>query len=730
MWRKADDPEDPKPNLKSPFTFSAVETSIAELYDQNLSLTVVPWTRKGERLAPVIEAIINYPWHKYGFSDIIIKVFQEALITGSAIMKVKYQKTERGVKLRRMKGFGNLTKAQKKRMRENKPIYDEKTIVEYNDVSYEHVPLSEYYPDDSARVQHGNDYAAGDGIRERVMSMDQFMAEYSGNPEVKNLDKVRLGKSEDVDEPVFTFPTDIYEDSVVVVREWERKWQDSLRVVANGVEILDTPLPGNHKQLSYVLFKAINIPHQYYGMGLADIMEGLQSEDEVHRNKFLELLDISLSPPIIANNMVSGEFADQYDTVKMGEIISISGSPQDIQWMAPPISRLSEMLAMRSQIREDTIMVSLIDPKASALPTKTPTAFEAMQTTQATMKSWMKTLKNLAQGMKTAGRLQWALQKQEYPVQMEPESMKARQGMENSRVVKSRTIMVDGMKIMEQQEGSGFDTESMPGQRFPIEIKDDYFDLEDEELDVIINPESMQPLSRLTKARKSQEALAQLAPVLMTPGVLDNKHMKTLLKDYVEANGINPKVLDTDREDDEKAVERAEKQNAVIAKNSRISTTDKDFTIVLGRPGEPSAHTTVHVKRLSVLAGLVNVKTRELGRNRQALQVAVDERAKLGIQEPFDPNMNNKFRSLNTEIEQLKKEHQMLADHLEVDLMTQPEAEAKALQPLMGADIQIPSPPGQPLQGNVPQGPQPQPQGQPQGMPSIPIPDLANLGGG
>jgi hypothetical protein len=705
-WHAADDPDDPRPNLKSPFVFSAIQTTMSELYDQNIEFSVAPWTDNAYKKAPAIENIINEPIYRYGFKKDIYSAFQEALIKGNSFLKADYRVIEKEVQLKKLKDF---TKEDKKLLDEGKPVYTKQTVIEFNDVNIEHVPLHEVFIDDGARTMHGINYRAHDYIRERTMGLPQFYYEYATDPECFNTDKICIGEKA-MHNPLFEYPGMYVGTDSVVVREWKDDIEDRFIITANGVLIRNSPLPYNHKLLDLAHIKCIPYPHQFYAMGLGDILENLQVEDETFRNSLLEIMEITTNPKIIANTMVQGEFADQYATAQGGDIIGISGDPSQIQWMSPPIARLAEYMGMRAQIREDAIMLSLIDPKASALPTKTPTAFEAMQTTQATMKAWMMTLKNFAMGMSDLGKQIWAIQKQEYPLRFDDKTLEKKKGdvrWSNDVIAKkSRSMLLDGFKMKDGEDGL-VKKVSMPGNKFPFEMKDEYFEVSSDEMDVILSAETMQPFSKLTKARQSQEAMAQLVP-MYAKGLHKIPEVRILLKDHVHTNGLNPDLIGGDDEDDESAIERAMKQEKQFMKNSVVGSLSDKYEVVPGIPGEPVSHTHRHIERLAVLKMLMGSSQAKLDEYMQQVQTLQESVMAAGGMQQQMPTPPDDILDLQIKMRKYLAESTALTDHLSVDMMDHFEAAQAAVQSMMpaqgGGEPNIPLPSGQPTAGNVSSG--------------------------
>lgn len=746
MWHAAADPEDPRPNLKSTFAYNAVETAMTELFDLNLMPAVVPWTKKGEQLADIAENILKYPILRYRLNDVWLDAFQEALWLGNSFIKVTYSKIVRKVKLKKLKNF---SKKELKKLEKDGDIaiYQDKEIVEHNDIDWIHISPYEYYPDAFARTQHGRSFAAQDGILERNMSYDAFLAEYGNRRGFVNIDKVKPGDSygEWNENPLFDFPKHLEGTDNVIVSEWESKAKDRVRYCANGVFIGEMPLP-NHKQLSVIHLKANTLPHQYYGMGLADVLENLQTEDEISRNKFVELFNLVTSPPIIAGSGVASEFKEQYDVTKYntGEIISISGSPKEIQWMQPAISKLADFMNLRASIKEDVISVSLIDPKASAMPTNSPTAFEAMSLQAATMKSFAKLLKMFSRSISWGLKLQWALQKQEYPLQMTPEEMEKKKGDEavDTTKMKSREIFTKDLQIIDEK--GRISTKKTPGSSFPLEIKDEYLDLDDDDMDIIIDPESQVPMSKVAKMRKDEEAMAQLMPIFQAgyqdPRIYEDPRIMTLLKNYVYSHNLDEDLLGSEDEPEEDQVDRAIKEEEAMWKNAKLPPDSEKIKPVLGNFEEPLAHRNQHAKRIAGIDMLIKDKLSMIAEKQASMEtmmlggmpgmdMGMNMGGGMGMQAGMDIGANLRIQAeimnIQADVDTLQRFLDQMREHLAMNKITEQQAVEQALAPQTGMEpgqMSVPMPGEGPIPSEV-SGQMPQAAPQSMGsMPAVPAP--------
>lgn len=344
--------------------------------------------------------------------------------------------------------------------------------------------------------------------------------------------------------------------------------------------------------------------------------------------------------------------------------------------------------------------------------------------TQATMKSFSKTLKSFSRGIKKGLQIQWALQRQEYPLCLEPEAMEKRKGDKGNSMLKSRTIFTKDVEIIDQ--GGEFITQQKTG-TFPFKLKDEYFDLEDDDLDIIIAPESQIPMSKASRAKNSEQMLSQLFPILAQDAMvkqippMEYEPILEMLRNYIRTHDGDEDILQSDKEDKEDSIERAKKQEQLIWRNIKLPPEKQKK--VIGEFDEPLAHRNHHMKTLVGIKATMARLEAETGAEEQIGQAGVAGELLFGMPNMMTPEEAQKTMQGQEELENYKSFYSELQAHLEVDKMTEEQAEEQFLSEQLGMEpgqTPMPMPPGMqapmggapPMPtGAVPQIPGPQPTG-------------------
>jgi len=152
-WRAAIDEKNPRPNLKSPFAYNVAETVMTEMYDMDFGFESIPLTPKGLKYYRAVDNIINYPIKVYGFDEVWLDAMQESAWLGNSFLETDYTKIIRKKKLKKLKSF---TKEELKKLEgDDIAIYQNREIIEHNDVNWIHRSCYDTVVDAYASKMHG-----------------------------------------------------------------------------------------------------------------------------------------------------------------------------------------------------------------------------------------------------------------------------------------------------------------------------------------------------------------------------------------------------------------------------------------------------------------------------------------------------------------------------------------------------------------------------------------------
>ena len=667
MWFDKPSRDQYESNVKSPMTSGRVESSMQKLRRVALELVVRPEDSnnpKDKRKARILQALLNSLIRRKNFKSTFATWWKDALVHPMAFLQIYYLRKHRDVKM--IPGsLDDLNEKQKKELAKQKKkgqverVFKEESIVDYDDIAVECVEFNEIYPDPSARYIHGESYEAQYIFRRMLPSFQQFQAMFKGDPDAKNVDKVKPGSAYgDDDQEFFRPPQDVENDDYVQLLHYFNKADDRYVVVANDVIIKDMPLPYNHKQLPFVAISTFENPHQFYHISLADKLLPLQTEEETLKNLTYDRLHITANPMLKVKRGIYGEFSRAYQIAEPGKMLPVNNM-EDVDSLEYPAMSF-DMFRALELLSRDAAMATQVDPTQMGVNQK----YIAATTSMLNKEQMDAFINGLIEGWSEAfsimGYQILSLMKQFYTKEKIKDS--------TSGEVRYRRIRLEGVDINPETIEV---TEKNQGEYSFFEIKPEYFEIAGD-WDVTVAPESSEVVSKAIEMQKSQANLAQLAPFMVDPA---NNQARAAnpqgwingpgaLEWYLETNNIPEQLLITLQEDEDISIERATKQGQEMLKGETIA----------GIPGESDIHKRVHVKQLEAQ----NDKVRKLE----------EEVAKLG------PMMGTYIEVLpiGEEVDKEKDLARRLGQHLSEDDMPRflrEEGEVnKALPP------KIPMPPG------------------------------------
>ena len=687
MWFEKPSRDEFESNVKSPMTSGRIDSTVNKLRKIDLRFAVRPQdsdSSKDVRKAKIVQELTNELFSKGQFKHQLTSWFKDALIHGVAFLQIYYLKKHRKVQIPLIKA-SEMSEDQKKGVKEGVRAYKEEKIVEYDDIMIEPIKIQEVFVDPSARCVHGSAYEAQWMIRRMLPSMEQFKAIYEGDPEAKNVSKVRPASAyTDIDTEFFEAPRDVDGDDYVEVLHYYNKPEDKYVVLANDVVIKDMPLPYLHKQIPIVMATTIEMPHQLYGVGIPDRLLPIQTEEEILKNMTYDRLHMTANPIVKVKRNIYGELSKAYSEGSAGLLLPVN-QPEDFMPVEFPQMTFDMFRAIEG-LERDAVLATQVDPIQMGVMQKYVSATTSMLTKEQ-MDAFINSLvDSFSEPLSIAGYQIVSLMKQYYSVPRIDEKL----GKPKNKKVRLQGIEInpDTMEIIQKKTGDySF-----------LEVKPEYFDISGD-WDVTINPESMEVVSKAIEMQKSQANIAQLAPFLVDPADssmrmqhpspwLDGPKM---LNWYMETNNIPQDLLIPAQEDEDISMKRAEDQGKRLMAGEEVP----------GIPGEPDFHKKVHVKQLYEINKKVNKMEDQMG------ELGPMAGAYVGML----PGMQ--------EMEELKAMARKFALHLQEDDMPEAMAEENVTQKAMGPEVPMPPGMNQASGGGGPSMPMPAGGNQSMGEPQM-----------
>ena len=624
-------------NLRSPISFANVEAMMAEFQENNYSVFLQPQNDHDKSHVLVYKAYLRYLESKRDFAAAKASSFHTTAITGTGITYnpyidkrrkvdklIKGEEAETYIKSMKKKDPEYAAKMLKRLTEDNMPITQEVELIDYNDPAIIPVNIYEFFIDDSARVLQGLNHEAIDCIWRTTPSVEQCLIEFGDmckDPYVvkENVKKVKpayqAAAAYGMNQKFFKTPNDLVNNKTKVeLVRYYNKVTDKYIVIANDVLIREGPLPYNHKELPFSRHTLVNFEDQFYGIGVPAVLEDIQAADETILNMYIENSKISLNPPVVFNNQIFEDMDSQYQRIEPGQKIEGSGpvTSDNMRWFEGPQMHTQDVLAFRQSLAQDSIKAAGINDLAYANSAPNEAVRNNVMAMESTFKIIKKGIKNWAEGYKESVR-----QILSHIEQFIPEAFVEEAAENTGDKVEKRykQIPLDDFTLTTDTQTGELKEEPSLKRTF-FEIKPEFLELR-EHPEIIIDIDTILPISANMEIARSEQALQILIPLITDPEKLANPMAMELIKDFCKTHGFGSNIMDKFQrdEDDLKDIDKSKTQNAEIVQGKSIP----------GEPGESDAHKLNHAMLVFELKAKIEevektMKVQELQANPQAAQ--------------------------------------------------------------------------------------------------------------
>lgn len=692
-WYQPSSADDFHSNVKLPETSGRIESTMQKIRKVDMAWTTKPNDAEDIDKAKIAKLILDHEFYTSNLKESVARWAKLSVIHGSGFARFVYKKVKKKVRYAKYK---NIDEKDKKDVEEGKAIYGkpvEKTVFE--GFALIPVPSEEFYPDPQARVIHGVDHAARYVIWRRLMHIDDFKAEFEGNPNCMNVDKVKpISDYKDWNESYEFFqpPSDISNGKVVEVLEYENQLSDEYIVTANDILVRNTPLPYAHKELTFFKIDCIENPKQFYGIGIPDYLDNIQASAEITLNMMIDKMYRNMNTKYMVATDVAGQFSEQYQRLD-NQIIAITsrdGAPLSSKVMPLPYEPFGfESFKIMDILRGYATMATQIDPSQMTLQQADKTATATAMNAELAELLINSIIENMGNTFVRIGRQMWSIIREKFSVQRMKEIVGADGTVTASMVPWS--IRLEDMEVSEEDGKIKIET-GTGGYNF-MEIKEDYLETNDD-LDIRIAPESLRVLSQGFKIQKVQEAYAQMMPNAVDP--TDPAKVQMHPAPLYDARKLAQWLVETLEVDTDVLLDKGKSTKEDIEEAREHVTRILDGEKVPGSPGRSDAHKGVESQVLQLLNAHVKAKTAELQK-----MAAPQMDPMTGM--PMPPAINP---ALEKELTELIEKQQALANHLATDnqpmYMTEESALSAAAPPPPPMPPQMPGMPG--MGGQPPMG--------------------------
>jgi len=359
--------DDWRSNLHIPLEKSMCETIKQETVDQVIKFTVEPGDETDIPKLPFMNKTIDYALEKMKWNIINFLSTHDKITRGTAVLKVIYRKEKRKV-------YDPVS------MEEGSEEYEEKDILDYDDVFIQLKDLFDIYIDE--RVRSVDD--ARDLIERELINIREFHRLY--DTMYPNAKSVKAGGDTDLKQ-YYSPPKDVSSNDVEVLHYWNKPL-DKYIILANGVLVRNMPNPYSHKQIPYTLLYGIRTTDSIYGQSIPMQIKEIVDELNTLRNLRIDFQHMSIDKMFVVSDQLDLDEEDL--TVRPHGMIPVSTTTMPIQNLIMPLEygdiKPSSAQDIEMLLEDARRTLGIDDRVQGVMPQGRGTATEAAILKEASMK--------------------------------------------------------------------------------------------------------------------------------------------------------------------------------------------------------------------------------------------------------------------------------------------------------------------------------------------------------
>lgn len=245
--------------------------------------------------------------------------------------------------------------------------YKEKIVTDYDGIWCEYIPWENFFID-------GNDIDnSNEVVWIKYWDRNEYIKEHELHPDYKNLGSIPVGKWYTVVEGEVDNKYDQENENIITEMRYYNKSNDQMIILANWVEVLNTPIPFTHKELPFCLFYDYEVLDRIWGMGEYELLaEDIEYRDAL-RSLSIDVIKAQMGTTMIDETVDIDETTFELWTNTYTRV-------SDLNWVKFYSPNVSTNSIDNAELKVDNDIISKtgIDFKAQQLsPQETATRTEA-----------------------------------------------------------------------------------------------------------------------------------------------------------------------------------------------------------------------------------------------------------------------------------------------------------------------------------------------------------------
>jgi len=339
-------------DYKTDLAFTVKTTKDAELLAWMPEYNFIPLDGESRKKVKILKHIWKYWWLVSKTDRVLSKVIPSATAYWTWVM---YEWLKTIYKKIKEPSYDD----------EWKITFKEKTVVDYSWVYSEYIPFENFFAD-WVDIDSANEV-----IWIKYWDRTDFINEHELNPLYSNLNDIPSSKEYTLVQWVDDPKHDMETDEVITEIRYYNKSKDMFIILANGVEVYNTPIPFSHKELPFCIFVDYEVDWRFYWMWEYELLEEDEEFADALRSLDLDVVLAQMWTVLVEEDLDMDEAQFEYWTntfVRVDDVNRVKHFSPNISsnWISNAQQKLDDTVVSKTWVNH---RAQTLDPSETATKT-------------------------------------------------------------------------------------------------------------------------------------------------------------------------------------------------------------------------------------------------------------------------------------------------------------------------------------------------------------------------
>ena len=325
--------------------FSIINAKKAELLTWLQEFDFIPMSDEAYRNINMIKKIWQYEWINSKTDKQLADVIHSALLNWDWFMYEWTRRIKRDIQVPTINSDWLI-------------VFNKEEIVDYDWIYCEYINWEDIYFD-WLSIDTSNE-----AIWIKYWDRKDFINSFKDNPNYKNVDdNIPIWKHYYVAvwETELCIKNHLQDEEIISELRYYNKARDEFIILANWVEVLNSPIPYKHKELPFCKFEDYKLSDRFYSMGEYELLEDDEKYKDALRSLNIDVIKAQMWFTVIDPEADFDEATVEIWTNKFARV-----NPRDI-WHFSPNINANTIIQAEESANNDLIIKSWIDFRSQIL---------------------------------------------------------------------------------------------------------------------------------------------------------------------------------------------------------------------------------------------------------------------------------------------------------------------------------------------------------------------------